>query len=376
MGKRSNGEGTIFKRNDGRWCAAYYDTEFRRHYVYGKTQSEVKKKLKDREQVNSSSKPSQVTVEEWVREYLEKFKKNELKATTYSTYHVFYRKHIKNSNLGKMKLDKVTGGIVQKYYNDKIEDGYASKTIRHLHTILNGAFKKGVQLHMIKENPLTYVNMPKKEKYQAHVISKEEVEKIVKEAKDDILYPIVVTTMYTGMRKGEVFGLTWDNVDFKNKTISVTQSLCKFQKEPDEAGVRKTEYKIMAPKNKTSIRTIPMVQPVYDALMIQIDRQKHDKEIYKEIYRDEGFVFADPDGGYFKQTTFMTKYHRFLKDYGIKDIRFHDLRHTFATLLLEAEVPMKVVQELLGHSTITTTMDIYTHISEDMKAGAINKLIE
>ena len=77
MGKRSNGEGTIYKRNDGRWCAAYYDTEFRRHYVYGKTQSEVKKKLKDREQVNSSSKPSQITVEEWVREYLEKFKKNE-----------------------------------------------------------------------------------------------------------------------------------------------------------------------------------------------------------------------------------------------------------------------------------------------------------
>ena len=376
MGKRSNGEGTIYKRNDGRWCAAYYDTEFRRHYVYGKTQSEVKKKLKEREQVNSSTKPSQITVEEWVREYLEKFKKNELKATTYSTYHVFYRKHIKNSNLGKMKLDKVTGGIVQKYYNDKIEDGYASKTIRHLHTLINGAFTKGVQLHMIKENPVKYVNMPKKEKYQAEIISKKDVEKIVKEAVDDVLYPIVVTTMYTGMRKGEVFGLTWENVDFQNRTIFVRQSLCKYQKEPDENGVRKTEYRVMEPKNKTSVRAIPMIDPVYEALVIQKKRQDQDKERYQEIYRDEGFVFADPDGGYFKQSTFMTKYHRFLKTYGVKDIRFHDLRHTFASLLLEAGVSMKVVQELLGHSTITTTMDIYAHISDEMKTGAINKLVE
>ena len=140
--------------------------------------------------------------------------------------------------------------------------------------------------------------------------------------------------------------------------------------------MRKTEYRVMEPKNKTSVRAIPMIDPVYEALVIQKKRQDQDMERYQEIYRDEGFVFADPDGGYFKQSTFMTKYHRFLKTYGVKDIRFHDLRHTFASLLLEAGVSMKVVQELLGHSTITTTMDIYAHISDEMKTGAINKLVE
>lgn len=287
MGKRSNGEGTIYKRKDGRWCAAYYDSEYKRHYVYGKTQAEVKKKLKEKDS-KSVEKTSNYNVQEWVREYLDKFKKNELKITTFSTYQIYFRKHILNSNLGKMKLDKVTGSIIQEFYNNKLEDGYDSKTVRHIHVILNSSFKKAVQLHILKENPAEHATFPKKQKYIAATISKAEVNKIVTEAKDDPLYPIIVTTIYTGMRKGEVFALKWENVDFMHKTIRVTSSLCKYQMEPDELGKRKTAFKVMSPKNQTSNRVIPMVQPVYDALMIQRERQKKEKEMYREIYKDEG----------------------------------------------------------------------------------------
>ncbi|WP_370819068.1 tyrosine-type recombinase/integrase [Roseburia intestinalis] len=114
-----------------------------------------------------------------------------------------------------------------------------------------------------------------------------------------------------------------------------------------------------------------MLDEVYEALLEQKRRQDLDKEKYKDIYQDQGFVFADCTGNFLAQRPFMNKYHKFLKKYNIQDIRFHDLRHTFASLLIEQDVSMKVVQELLGHSTITTSMDIYTHISDKKKEEAM-----
>lgn len=119
---------------------------------------------------------------------------------------------------------------------------------------------------------------------------------------------------------------------------------------------------------------VPMLDEVYDALRLQKERQETDKQKYREIYLDQGLVFSDPCGDYLPQRQFMDKYHAFLKKYRITDIRFHDLRHTFATLLIESDVSMKVVQELLGHSTITTSMDIYTHVSDEKKEQALDQL--
>lgn len=119
---------------------------------------------------------------------------------------------------------------------------------------------------------------------------------------------------------------------------------------------------------------VPMMDEVYEALMLQKERQEMDKKRYREIYLDQGLVFTDLCGNFLPQRQFMDQYHAFLRKYGITDIRFHDLRHTFATLLIEADVSMKVVQELLGHSTITTSMDIYTHVSDEKKEQALDRL--
>lgn len=374
MGKRSNGEGTIYKRKDGRWCAACYDENYRRHYVYGKTQAEVKKKLKLKQNETPESL-QYLSMQEWVLEFLENYKKNELKVTTYSSYLYIYRNFIEDSELGKMPLDKVTTDILQRYYNGKIREGYSSKTVREIGTIINSAFNMAVKLRMLSENPNLYTSVPKKVKYEAKVLCKEEVDRIISEAKEEELYPIIVVTVYTGMRKGEVMALKWENVDFEERKIYVKNSLCRVEDEqPDEKGRRHSRYEVLEPKTKKSIRTIPMLDEVYDALMMQKIRQMQDKEQYKDIYMDCGFVFADRMGNYLPQRTFMEKYHNFLQKYHITDIRFHDLRHTFATLLIEADVSMKVVQELLGHSTITTSMDIYTHISDKKKELALDNL--
>ena len=375
MGKRSNGEGTIFKRKDGRWCAAYYDEKYKRHYVYGKTQSEAKKKLKIKQDETSVKSSQFLSMQEWVQEFLDKYKRNELKVTTYGSYMYIYRNFIKDSDLGKMPLEQISTEILQKYYNEKIKEGYSSKTVREIGTIINSALSMAIKMKMISENPNLYTSIPKKIKYEAKVLCREEVDRIVDEAREEELYPIIVVTVYTGMRKGEVMALKWENVDFEERKIYIKNSLCRVEDEqPDEKGRRHSRYEILEPKTKKSIRTIPMLDEVYDALMIQKHRQMKDKEQYKEIYTDYGFVFADQMGNYLPQRPFMKKYHKFLCKYHITDIRFHDLRHTFATLLIEADVSMKVVQELLGHSTITTSMDIYTHVSDKKKELALDSL--
>lgn len=377
MRKRSNGEGTIFKRKDGRWCGAYYDEDYIRHYVYAKTQTEVKAKLMEKKKSVSIKACQDLTLQEWMEEFLEKYKKNELKITTYDSYLYFYRKYIKDSRLGKTKLSSVNTETLQKYYNDKIRDGYNSKTVREIGTIINSALDKAVKLKMLSENPNLYTSIPKKIKYEAKVLSREDVDRIVADAKGDELYPIIVTTVYTGLRKGEVMALKWESVDFEERKIYVKGSLCRLQDtEPDEKGRRHSRYEILEPKTKKSIRMIPMLDIVYDALMEQKNRQEAEKIKYADIYEDQGFVFADKTGKYLAQRPFMRKYHDFLKRYGIANIRFHDLRHTFASLLIESDVSMKVVQELLGHSSITTSMDIYTHVSERKKERALNSMIK
>lgn len=378
MGKRSNGEGTICKRKDGRWCAAFYDEKYIRHFVYGKTQAEVKKKLKEKRNeqlVKDQPEEQGITFQEWIEEFLVNYKKNEVKITTYEGYIRIYRKHIKDTQIGETALNRVTTEMLQAYYNDKLNDGYNSKTVRAISIVIGAALNMAVKLKMLSENPNRYTSIPKKKKYEAAVLSAEEVRRIVKEAKAEEIYPIVVTTVYTGMRKGEVMALKWENVDFQKRRIYIKNSLCRIEgDQPDENGCRHARYEILEPKTKESVRMVPMLDEVYDALMLQKDRQESDKQRYRDIYLDHGLVFADLCGDYLPQRQFMDKYHAFLKKYGITDIRFHDLRHTFATLLIESDVSMKVVQELLGHSTITTSMDIYTHVSDEKKEQALDRL--
>lgn len=377
--KRSNGEGTIFKRKDGRWCAAYYDEspQPKRHFVYGKTQAEVKKKLKDKktEPIEDTGKSDKtMLLQDWVIYYLTNYKKNEVKETTYCSYMNLYSSYIRNTELGNTKLNNLNSNQLQDFYNSKRADGYNPKTIRHIYILINSVLNKAVQLKMVKENVNLLVTLPKREAYNAQVLTIDEVKKILTEAKEEYLYPIIVLTLYTGLRKGEVMALKWDNIDFEKNELYVKGSLCRVVVERNLDGRSLYDYKILEPKTTKSKRTIPLLPCAIEALEIQKKRQEQDKITYGLIYQDEGYIFARKDGRYLEQRSFMNDYHTFMKKYEITDIRFHDLRHTFASLLLEAGESPKIIQELLGHSTITTTMDIYAHITQAGKAKAIGKL--
>lgn len=375
MGKRSNGEGTIFKRSDGRWCAAYFDKEYRRHYVYGKTQKEIKQKLKKKmSEVNVSTKGKGITVDEWMVQYLDEYKRNEVKETTYWSYMELYEKHVKKSDIGLSELQSLTSQQLQKFYNDKKEQDYNPKTIRHMYVLINSALDKAMQIKLLNENVNRQTVIPKKEAYTAKVLSAEEVKKILVNAKEDKLYPIIALEIYTGLRKGEIMALKWENISFDQEELHVEGNLCRVVKEINADGSKCYEYKIMEPKTAKSKRVVPLLPGAIEALKMQQAMQAQDKEMYSEIYNDQGLVFARCDGTFLSQRAFMDKYHAFLKRYGASDVRFHDLRHTFATLLLEAGEEPKAIQELLGHSTYSTTMDIYAHVTKKGKVNAIKRL--
>lgn len=375
--KRANGEGSIYKRKDGRWCGAYYDNSAtpKRHTVYAKTQAEVRKKIKERlENPEASfSKESSYTLEKWIYFYLLNFKKNEVKETTIDTYLGIYRKHIQGTRVGKMKLKSITSSDFQIFYNGKVAEQYNAKTVRHIYILINSALNKAVQLKYISENANTAVVIPKCQKYYANVLNAEQVSKIFREAKEDPLYPIVALTMCTGLRKGEVMALKWENIDFEERELYVEGNLCRVANSKEDEKTTYTE-KILTPKTENSKRTIPLIDAAIEALRMQQRSQIQQKEEYKLLFVDQGFVFTENDGSTIRQRGFMDKYHRFLDKYNLPSIRFHDLRHTFASLLLEAGESPKVIQELLGHTSITTTMDIYTHITKQGKIKTVSAL--
>ena len=379
--KSSNGEGSIYKRKDGRWCAAFYVDEetVHRYFVYGKTQAEVKKKMKDilsRGEYSQGRKKQkqEYDLQEWICIYLDSFKKNEIKATTLDSYFGIFNKHIKNSKIGETLLSKITVKDLQIFYNQKIILGYNAKTVHHIYILINSALKKAVELKYLKENVNEPIILPRKKKYEGKSLSIHEVRKIFLEAKEEELYPIVVLTICTGMRKGEIMALKWKDINFEAKELKVTGNLCRVKGEQTIGGKYKYKNVIMEPKTPKSHRKIPLSDYALEALKIQKERQMELKNRYGNLYNDQDFVFTEPDGGIIKQRQFMDRYHDFLKKYSITDVRFHDLRHTFASLLLENGESPKVIQEILGHTTITTTLDIYTHITEEKKIETVQSL--
>lgn len=447
---RNYGKGSIYKRKDGRWTGEYTDpiTE-KRKYVYGKTQKEVKEKIREKENVGEvvvgesvekqiyrtvtpkkretkkrveqgkkaeelkqsekqvhprikewreqliqerkegrrvelEEQAKQIGQEEvaedslifreWLKDFLYTYKQKELKATTFGNYLYLSDIHIEKAEFAQKKVSDITIADLQKYYNQKIADGYNSRTIKHIQILVNEAMDQAVRMGYIASNPNQYTKLPRMKKFEAKILTEAEVGKLIQEGEEEWVYPIVVTCVTCGLRKGEILGLRWGDVDFEKGQINVRVSLCRIYSEADEEGKRASMYKLMEPKTKSSIRSIPMMEETYRALYLQRKRQDEEKKIWGKAYMDNDLVFAKADGSYINPRHLSEKYTSFLKKYGVTVVRFHDLRHTYASILMANGVEPKIIQELLGHSSISTTLDIYTHINNEAKEKAIHSV--
>ena len=250
MTKHIYGSGTAFKRKDGRWMAAAFDDESKKRvYAYGLTRKEAIKKLNGKLENMHFSEGicKDCRLEDWIKEYMETYKRNELKPSTYTAYETVWRGHIKGSSIGKMNISKIKPVNIQTFYNTKMKSGLSVKTIWKMRNLISTALKQAVREGYIEKNPDEYIVLPKKTRYEPTILTPDEIRKIVEEAKEDPLYPIVVTALFTGMRKGELMALQWKNVDFQNQRIFVEYNLGVLLHQEGQDGKYHNAYELVSP---------------------------------------------------------------------------------------------------------------------------------
>lgn len=370
--KRGHNEGSIVKRKDGRWQGAVTigrndDGGQRRQYVYGKTRGEVAEKMnKLINSINSGSfidKNKNPTVEEWLYFWLLTYKKNSVKQKTFDQYEGVIRVHLV-PEFGDLRLVELKESQLQKFYNRLFVNGLSARSIQIINTVLSAALKKAIKSRLILFNVCDAVELPKQTKKERRVLSAEEQEQLLKELKKDDQGSMYIFALFTGLRRGEVLALRWSDVDLENGVIKVTKALNRVKTYVDSGD--KTKLIVSEPKTETSKRVIPIV----DSLIPLLKKQKKLTRDNNEL----GLVFPSEAGGYIDPGNYNRKFYKIIKRAGLPKANPHSLRHSFATRALEAGVDLKTTQELLGHSSISITADLYTHSLMKHKKQELSKL--
>lgn len=378
---RGNGEGSIYQRKDGRWCGSVtigykIDTgNQKRKYVYGKSRKEVADKINEiLHKVNTETyvEATNLTVGDWLDKWLSG-RKPHLAYNTWDSYEMLIRCHIKPV-LGSIQLKKLNTRHIQAMLNDKLvngrikgEGGLSPRTVRYMHTVLHSALDQAVKECLIVKNVAAHVELPKKDKKEMDTYNKDQVKRLLNAAKgkDITFYMAILLELTTGLRKGEILALKWENIDLEKGTLQVKEQL---QRVKDEGLIFKE------PKTKKSKRSIALSEKVVSSLKYYKSRQNERRLILGTEYKDFDLVICQDNGKPFDPVCFIEHYKSLLKEAGLPDSCFHSLRHTFATLSLEAGVSIKAIQDILGHSSISTTMDVYSHVTQGMKKEAADTI--
>ena len=310
--------------------------------------------------------PRKTTVSEWLDTWLKDYKKMELRQTTWESYEYIIRMHI-NPEIGATNIQSLRPENLQKLYRDKVESGLSARTVRYIHQVMSSALKQAVKNQLILRNPADATVPPKLEQKDVSAMNGEDLSKFLStlDALTDKRLirsaPAFKVLLGTGLRRGELLGLRWRNVDFDNRTIEIEEGL---------VSVKDNLRSYQNPKTDQSKNIIPMSEYVAEVL------QTHWLEMSFEGNAEmDKPVFCTKQGAPIIPKNFNRTYYSLRKKAGIsEDINLHALRHTFATHLLEKGVSLKVIQELLRHTKISTTADIYTDVSRTVKKTEVDKL--
>ncbi|MCM1228398.1 MAG: site-specific integrase [Clostridium sp.] len=384
MAKKGNNEGSVYKDTNGRWRGVVTlpsaDGKVKKKYFYGKTKREVSEKVNDllAEIKNKTYiEPCKTTLYNWLCTWLETYCKNNIRPTTYVNYETYIHRHIKGS-LGSVKLCDLSTITIQQFYNDKLKNGKLSgigglspKTMKNLHNMLHKALNQAVFLNMLAKNPSDFVTIPKNVKKEMKFFTVEEQKNLQSVLSDKPLDMAILLDLYTGMRQGELLGLTWENVNINlsgSSYIKVVQTINRI-KNYDTDSDKKTVLTVSEPKTPHSKRTIPILPEIAEKLHNY--RLSQEKYIAENVFPYTGYVFISSVGTMVDPRDFQRYFKNLLKKHGIREINVHGLRHTFATRALESGMSVKTLSEILGHSNVGFTLDTYAHVTEDLKSEAI-----
>jgi integrase len=363
--RRGNGEGSIYQRAGGTWCATIsvgYDSQGKRkrRTIFGESKLAVQNKLaKIAGEVahRRDIEPQRVKLGEYLDRWLQDAAKSRVRESTYINYEGVIRNHIK-PHLGGVPLAKLTAFQIHGLYSALDKAGKSAETIRLTHSVLHRALKQAVRWRLLPFNLAADVDRPRGDKAEISPLTAAQAGALLKAARGNRLEALYVLAVTTGMRLGELLGLQWADVDLAGKAIMVQHSLQEI----------KGRLSLTEPKTARSRRRIDLPQVAVDAL------NRRRKLSLKESLAACEWVFPNASGGPWRRTHFHAQQFKpLLKRAELPDMRFHDLRHTSATLLLSQGVHPKVVQERLGHSQISVTLDTYSHVLPTMQREAAGK---
>ena len=360
--RRSNGEGSIRKRRDGRWEGRYtagINPETGKQVfknVLGKTQAEVKEKLTKALAENQKldfTKQGKYNVAQWMDEWFENVCKIRVRPSSHQTYRGYIDRHIA-PNIGKIPLEKLSTMDLQKFYRRLLADGrverieskgqpkgLSAKTVRNISQVISSAMDFAVAQRILAENPCKAVALPKLEHKEMQTIPAAQLSAFLDEAKASGVYELYYIELATGLRRGELLGLKWEDIDLTAGVIRVRRQVSRIDGKIVEAPL----------KTRNAYRTVTISPQAVEVLNAQ-----------KAKTNDE-YVFPSPNGGPISPDSVNNMLKRVLKRAGIPRVRFHDLRHTFATLALQNGVDIKTVSGMLGHFSAGFTLDTYAHVT-------------
>jgi integrase len=368
MGKRANQEGSVYKRKDGRWVASIVLENGKRKSVYCKTQQEaikaVRKANQDKDQGLLLPGEDQ-TLGTFLTTWLQDTVKNKVRPRTYERYRELIELHVVPM-LGKIQLQKVSPQHLQKLYNQKLEEGYAPQTVKHIHRVLHRALGDAMRWQLIVRNVCDAVDPPRVPKKEMQALTGEQAQQFLEAAAGDPLEALYVLALTTGMRQGELLGLKWADVDLALGTVQVRRTITRLTKKG---------FTVSEPKTAKSRRKIHLTRLAIEALKRHRIRQNEAKLAAGSAWDEQGWVFCNTIGKPIEVGNMIRRSFRLiLTKAGLPIIRFHDLRHSAASLLLSLGVHAKIVQELLGHSQISLTLDTYSHVLPSLQEDAVNRL--
>jgi integrase len=371
---RSNGEGTIYEspKDSGIWYAQVSLPDGKRRKRRAASQREAREKLKQLQAeldqgVDLSAQ--QPTVAEWCRTWLTTFATN-LKPNIRDDYHGILRRYINGSTLGKRRLDKLTAAEVQAWVNE-LTTRVKPKTVRNAHARLHKALEVAVRNGYVARNVASNAELPQVPTPDIHPLEVRQVKALLKAVENHRWYALYRLAVNLGMREAELFGLTWPAINFERGTLRIHQQLQRARKEGKQDAPR--EFMLQTTKTKAGERTLKLDADLVAVLRAHKANQDEERALRGEKWRDPwgALVFTTETGGPMHISCLLDHFRGVLKKAGLPAIRFHDLRHTAATLMLADGVPLVTVSKILGHSSPAITATIYAHALDEHKASAI-----
>lgn len=366
MSKRGSNEGSIHHRKDGRWVAVvhlgYEQGRRRRKSLYGQTRQEVAEKLTAALKTKQDGLPQTAerqTVQRFLANWLETVRPS-LRPKTYIGYEAVIRLHILPS-LQRVPLSRLQPYHLQRLYQERLTAGLAPMTVRHIHALLHRSLRDAHRWGLVARNVADLVDAPRAPRNELRTLNRQEASRLLAAARADRLDALYVLALTTGMRQGELLALRWRDLDLNAATAKVGGSLQRID----------GKLSIVEPKTSSSWRQVALTTAAVEALRRHRAVQAEERLGLGAAWEDRDLVFANEAGRPIDVRNLMRRsFLPLLERASLPRIRFHDLRHTAATLLLEQGTHPKLVAELLGHSRIATTIDLYSHVTPAMHRQA------